>query len=151
MDLKVFKLQKDFVAPNWASIIEAYSILDTETAAFSFGIYNDKKPVGFLMIGFNESDADRDFEEGHEPPKVYDNNYTIWRLMIDKRYQKRGYGREAINLALDFIRTWPCGKAEYCAISYEPENEIARKLYLSMGFEETGEMDGDEIVAALKL
>ena len=71
--------------------------------------------------------------------------------MIDKRYQKRGYGREAINLALDFIRTWPCGKAEYCAISYEPENEIARKLYLSMGFEETGEMDGDEIVAALKL
>ena len=82
MDLKVFKLQKDFVAPNWASIIEAYSILDTETAAFSFGIYNDKKPVGFLMIGFNESDADRDFEEGHEPPKVYDNNYTIWRLMI---------------------------------------------------------------------
>ena len=103
------------------------------------------------MIGFNESDADRDFEEGHEPPKVYDNNYTIWRLMIDKRYQKRGYGREAINLALDFIRTWPCGKAEYCAISYEPENEIARKLYLSVGFEETGEMDGDEIVAALKL
>ena len=151
VDLKDFKLQKDFVAPNWASIIEAYSILDTETAAFPFGIYNDKKPVGFLMIGFNESDADRDFEEGHEPPKVYDNNYTIWRLMIDKRYQKRGYGRDAINLALDFIRTWPCGKAEYCAISYEPENEIARKLYLSMGFEETGEMDGDEIVAALKL
>ena len=84
VDLKVFKLQKDFVAPNWASIIEAYSILDTETAAFPFGIYNDKKPVGFLMIGFNESDADRDFEEGHEPPKVYDNNYTIWRRLKTK-------------------------------------------------------------------
>ena len=41
---------------------------------------------------------------------VYDNNYTIWRLMIDKRYQKRGYGKEVLNLALDFIKNWPCGK-----------------------------------------
>ena len=56
-----------------------------------------------------------------------------------------------MKLALDFIRTWPCGKAEFCWISYEPENEIARKLYASLGFEETGEMDGDEIVAVLKL
>ena len=30
-------------------------------------------------------------------------------------------------------------------------NEIARKLYASLGFEETGEMDGVEIVAVLKL
>lgn len=151
VDLKVFRLQKDFVSPNWASIVEAYSVNDTDTSAFPFVIYNDKKPVGFLMIGFNESDADRDTEEGFEPPKAYDHNYTIWRLMIDKKYQKRGYGRQAINLALNFIRTWPCGKAEYCAVSYEPENEVARKLYYSMGFEENGEMDGDEIVAALKL
>ena len=77
VDLKVFQSQKDFVAPNWASIVEAFSVWDTDTAAFPFGIYNDKKPVGFLMIGFNESDADRDPEEGYEPPKVYDNNYTM--------------------------------------------------------------------------
>ena len=151
VDLKVFKFQKDFVAPNRASIVQAYSVRDTKTVAFTFGIYNDKKPVGFLMIGFNESDADRNPEEGYEPPKVYDNNYTIWRLMIDKRYQKRGYGKEVITLALEFIRTWPCGNAEYCAVSYEPENDVARKLYLSMGFEENGEMDGDESVAVLKL
>ena len=36
-------------------------------------------------------------------------------------------------------------------VSYEPENDVARKLYLSMGFEENGEMDGDESVAVLKL
>ena len=71
--------------------------------------------------------------------------------MIDKRYQGRGYGKEALKLAIDFIRTWPCGKAEYCWISYEPENEVAKKLYASLGFEETGEMCGDEIVAVLKL
>ena len=50
-----------------------------------------------------------------------------------------------------FIRTFPCGKADYCALSYEPENEVAAKLYHSMGFVENGEMDDDEIVAVLKL
>ena len=36
-------------------------------------------------------------------------------------------------------------------LSYEPENEVARKLYASCGFVENGEMDGDEIVAVIKL
>ena len=54
-------------------------------------------------------------------------------------------------LALDFIRTLPCGKAEYCWLSYEPENEIARQLYRSFGFVETGDMDGEELIAVLRL
>ncbi len=149
IDLKVFRTQKDFVAPNWASIVQAYSLRDSATSAFPFGIYNGKLPVGFLMIGHNEGAEYESFDI--EPPKIYKNNYSIWRLMIDKRYQKRGYGREAVRLALDFIRTWPCGTAEYCALSYEPENEAAKKLYASLGFEENGEMDGDETVAVLKL
>lgn len=82
---------------------------------------------------------------------VEKDNYEIWRFMIDKRYQGRGYGKEALKLALDFIKTWPCGKADLCWISYNSENEIARKLYSSLGFEETGEMCDDEIVAVLKL
>lgn len=147
VDLKVFRSQKNFVADNLLSLAQAYSVQDSETAAFPFGIYNGKKPVGFLMIGYNEAAAYCDMEA----PKILEHNYSIWRLMIDKRYQNRGYGREAIQLALDFIRTFPCGKAEYCSLSYEPENEVAAKLYHSMGFVENGEMDGDEIVAVLKL
>ena len=80
----------------------------------------------------------------------YKDNH-ITRVYVEPEYQGRGYGREAIRLALDFIRTWPCGKAEYCEISYEPENENAAELYHSFGFKENGEMDGDEIVAVLKL
>ena len=34
---------------------------------------------------------------------------------------------------------------------YNPENEVAKKLYASFGFVENGEMDEDEIVAVLKL
>ena len=71
--------------------------------------------------------------------------------MIDKRYQRKGYGREAIKLALDFIRTWPCGEAKYCWLSYEPENKVAADLYSSFGFKETGDMDGEELIAVLEL
>ena len=33
------------------------------------------------------------------------------------------------------------------ALSYSPGNAVARALYLSLGFEETGEMEDDEVVA----
>lgn len=149
IDLKVFRSQKSFVAPNDISIVTAYAAQGSGCSAFPFGIYDNEKPVGFLMVGFNEAVMYEPFDV--KPPKILKNNYSVWRLMIDKKYQGRGYGREALRLALDFIRTWPCGKAEYCALSYEPENEAAAKLYRSMGFAENGEMDGDEIVAVLKL
>lgn len=71
--------------------------------------------------------------------------------MIDEKYQNKGYGREAVKLALDFVRSFPCGKAEYCWLSYEPENEVARHLYHSFGLVETGEMDGNEVISVLKL
>lgn len=32
--------------------------------------------------------------------------------MIDKRYQRKGYGRKAMQLALDYIHTFPCGKVK---------------------------------------
>ena len=149
LKLKVKRKQRDFVAPNDGSIITAYTAIGTGCTAFPFGIYDGDQPVGFLMIGFNEA-ALCDYYDV-KAPEILKNNYSVWRLMIDKRYQKRGYGREALRQALAFIRTFPCGEAEYCSLSYEPENKVAAKLYRSMGFEENGEMDGDEIVAVLKL
>ena len=149
LDLKLRREQKDFVAPNEISIVQAYTAQGTDCSAFPFAICNDKRVVGFLMVGYNE--AALYVDEDDVAPTALQNNYSIWRLMIDKRYQHRGYGREAINRALEFIRTWPCGASELCEISYEPENTSARALYLSMGFVENGEKDGDETVAVLKL
>ena len=145
LKLHVSKEQEDFVAPNDMSIIEAYIAVSGGGYAFPFGICDDDVPVGFLMIGF---DVDDSYED---PPQIAYGNYSIWRFMIDEKYQHRGYGREALELALDFIRTFPCGEAEYCYLSYEPENEHAKKLYQKFGFEENGEMDEDEVVAVLKL
>lgn len=145
LKLRVSEDQESFVAPNDISIIEAYTAITGNGYAFPFGIYEGETPVGFLMIGF---DADDCWEDA---PSIAKGNYNLWRLMIDKNYQNKGYGKEAVRLALEFIKTFPCGKADFCWLSYEPENEIASRLYHSFGFVETGEMNGDEIIAVLKL
>ena len=97
------------------------------------------------MVGFDVDDYWTD------APEIAKGNYNLWRLMIDKAYQNRGFGKGAVQLALDFIKTFPCGEAEYCWLSYEPENEAARKLYRSYGFKETGDMDGEGLIATFKL
>ena len=54
LKLRVSKEQKGFVAPNSDSIIDAYFALTEEGKnVFPFGIYNGKKAVGFLMIGYH--------------------------------------------------------------------------------------------------
>ena len=145
--LSIFEHQYPFVADNEESLVEAYLAVTSEASyAYPFAIYDDATLVGFLMLGYNEGAL-----EGPDAPAFLRNNYSLWRLMIDKRYQKQGFGREAVRLALEFVRTWPHGKAEACVTSYNPENAVARKLYASFGFVENGEMDDDEIVAVLKL
>lgn len=42
-------------------------------------------------------------------------------------------------------------RIQVVGISYEPQNEVARKLYASLGFEETGRIIDDETEAMLKL
>ena len=148
--------QKDFVASNIYSLAEAYATVAEGGFAQPFGIYVGEEPVGFLMIGYykkvDDDDYDEDDEEEETPDYVF-GNYLFWRFMIDKNHQRKGYGREALKLALDYIRTFPAGPAEYCWLSYEPENEVARKLYASFGFVEEPEMPKgwDEIPALLKL
>ena len=145
LKLSVNDNQKEFVASNDVSIIEAYTSITANGYAFPFGIYDEAELVGFVMIGYDKDDYWID------APDIANGNYNLWRLMIDKKYQHKGYGRAAVELVLDFIKTLPCGPAEYCWLSYEPENLIARNLYASFGFEETGDMDEEEVIAALKL
>ena len=145
LKLEVFDNQKSFVATNNISIIEAYIALTENNHVFTFGIYKDDIPIGFLMIGFDVNSDD----EG--APRIAKGNYNIWRLMIDKKFQGKGFGKKAINLALEFVNTFPCGTAKYCWLSYESDNDVARQLYKSVSFVETDEKDGEEIVDILKL
>ena len=145
LHLQVKEKQRAFVASNEQSLAEAEITLAAGGQAFPFGIYADEQAVGFLMVGFGTD------EEWIDPPAVAHGNYSLWRLMIDGRYQHRGYGAAALQLALDWMQTLPCGPAEYCWVSYAPQNKDARELYRSFGFCETGEMIGGESIAVRRL
>jgi len=142
--LSVKKNQEGFVASNTQSVLEAYTMIESDYKAYPFGIYESGNLVGFMMFGYGYSDEE-------DAPKISNNNYSIWRLMIDEKFQGQGLGKKAVETAITYFKTWPYGRADYCWLSYEPENELARYLYQSLGFEESGEMCDDEIVAVLKL
>ncbi len=144
INLSVDEEQKNFVATNIESIVDAFTMITSGGVALPFGIYDDDCLVGFVMFGYGSS-GDED------EPIIAKNNYCIWRFMIDKKYQRQGFGRKALLASLQYIKSMPCGKADYCWLSYEPDNVAAKKLYSLEGFHENGEMCGDEIVAVLKL
>ena len=149
--LSVREEQKEFVASNLYSLAEAYATVAEGRFAQPFGVFAGEVPVGFLMIGYDFRDEWE--ENAMECPEFVKDSYFLWRFMIDKDHQHRGYGKEALKLALDYIRTFPCGAAGCCWLSYEPENEVARRLYRSFGFVEwSGIPKGwDEMPAVLKL
>ena len=142
--LRVSKEQENFVASNAVSVAQAYDTIADGKFVQCFGIFDGETPVGFAMIGHNS-------EEYEEMAEVYRHSYNLWRFMIDQRYQKRSYGRDALKLLLDYVLSFPDGKEELWSTSWEPENEVAAKLYRDFGFVENGEKDGDEIVAVMKL
>jgi diamine N-acetyltransferase len=146
IELTVKKEQESFIAGNEWSLVHAYVGNKTEGAVYPFGIFDDDKAVGFLMIAYDYGEVCND----PDAPEISDNNYFLWRLMIDGEEQGKGYGRKAVELALEFVKTFPHGKADYCWLCYDKNNEVARKLYLSMGFQEIGEQD-DDINAVIKL
>ena len=57
LKLRVRQEQRDFVASNDVSIIEAYTAVTGGGHAFPFGIYEGDAPVGFLMIGYDMATA----------------------------------------------------------------------------------------------
>ena len=146
IELTVKKEQESFIAGNEWSLVHAYVGNKTEGAVYPFGIFDDDKAVGFLMIAYDYGEVCND----PDAPEISQKNYFLWRLMIDEEEQGKGYGRKAVELALEFVKTFPHGKADYCWLCYDKNNEIARKLYLSMGFQEIGEQD-DDINAVIKL
>lgn len=109
-----------------------------------FGIYDGAVPIGFIMIGYGKSSYPDD-------PPVAEGNYLLWRLMIDKNHQGKGYCRHILQKAVEYIKTFPAGKADCIWLSYESENLFARDIYLKFGFVENGQMCGEETVAVFDL
>ena len=120
--------QEWFVAPNHYTIAEAY----VNKSVKPFVIMDGMTPVGFLALQYDKKRED----------------YWVMRLLIDNAYQGKGYGRAAINMGIQWMREH---NVPWVRISFVPKNTVAERLYSSIGFKPTGEMDDDEIVCKIDL
>ncbi len=122
LELQVTKNQENFVASNAVSLAEAHFY--PEIAWFR-AIYADETPVGFIML---EDDP-------------VNSLYHLWRFMIDARFQKCGFGRRALELAIEHVKTRPGAKA--LSTSCVPGEGSPGTFYEKIGFTYTGEKDED--------
>ena len=129
LDLKVSPDQEKFVATNAKSIAQAHFY---ENAWFR-AIYADDFPVGFVMLS--------DVPEKGE--------YFLWRFMIAAEYQGKGYGREALRLLIEHVKTRPNAKELFT--SHVPGEGSPGGFYEKMGFEYTGEEHDGELLMKLRL
>ena len=144
--LEPFDEQKDFVAEEvYQSLAEAYATRNEGNNALPLaGLSGDEDLIGFVMIG-------KGTVGNEDESTLIKENYSLWRLMLDKKYQGQGLGKQTLDAAMALIRTFPFGEAKKVWLSYEPENTHARDIYRKYGFAENGEMCGNEFVAVYEL
>ncbi|MFZ1490105.1 MAG: GNAT family N-acetyltransferase [Ilumatobacteraceae bacterium] len=130
--LSVAPHQEGFVAANAWSLAQALAEHDI---AWPRAIVADGTVVGFLML-----EIDPDDEDGRP--------FWLWRLMIGAAHQGHGYGRAALGLAVEELRS---RGAEELYTSWVPGDAGPVGFYLGLGFVPNGEIDDGEVVARLVL
>ena len=75
--------------------------------------------------------------------------YFLWRLLIDRRSQGRGYGRATIDAIADYVRAKPNG--DVLLTSCEAGPGSPQPFYLHYGFTRTGEVKWGEDILSLDL
>jgi diamine N-acetyltransferase len=127
--LEVAPAQRGNVAPNAVSIAQAHF----EPKAWFRAVYAGEEPVGFVML--------------HEDTEKLE--YFLWRFMVAAEHQGKGYGRQALDLVVEHVRTLP--GARVLGSSFVPGEHGPQAFYLRYGFVETGEVEEGEHVIRLDL
>lgn len=129
-NLRLAPEQEDYVSHPVRSLAQAYVY---RNQCQPFGIYAGGKMVGYVMVIYD-----------HDVPE-----YDIWHMVVDESMQGRGYGGEALDRIIEYIRMKPLGDSNRVALTCNKRNPVARKLYESRGFSATGNEDEDEIELAM--
>lgn len=132
--LDVTDAQHDYVAGV------AQSLADAEVYPHAMpwfrAVYAGDEPVGFVMISDNAITDD---------PEVL-GPYFLWRLLIDARYQGRGYGRATIERIVEYVRTRPDPR-ELLTSVVPGEDGSPKGFYLGLGFVDTGvDHEGERVL-----
>jgi diamine N-acetyltransferase len=121
--------KKYMVAPNAVSIAQAHF---SEHAWFR-AVYADETPVGFVML----------YDDPDEP------EYFLWRFMIAEPHHGKGFGRRAIELLVDYVKTRPGAKVLETSCGEGPGSPEG--FYRNVGFQRNGKMLDDEVGLSLEL
>ena len=100
-------------------------------------IYAGDEPVGFVMLSWDVTPA----------PGII-GPWFLWRLLIDEHYQRRGFGRAALEQIVDLVRAH--GATELLT-SYQPGEGEPWPFYEKFGFVPTGQVEDGEFVLRLDL
>lgn len=123
LSLKVYNYQETFVESPKESLADkekhAWNICWTIDC-----IYADNQMIGYAMHGMDSA-----------------KNVWLDRFMIDRRYQHKGYGTQALTQLLDKMKTGYPGR-KHILLSVEKHNASAIQMYEKFGFKKTDEMDG---------
>ena len=114
--LEVRDDQKGNLAANALSIAQAYF----EPSAVFRAVYRGEEPIGFIQ--WRNADA---------PGVAF-----LWRFMIDRAHQSAGYGRAALALALQEMKS---GGFEVVETSVVLGPSSPLKFYLAQGFIEANQ------------
>ena len=133
--LDVAPEQQQFVSNAADSIREAAG--EPDGRALYWAIYADETPVGFVMI------SDDVGGPGYFPQ-------YLWKLFIDERYQRRGYGTATLDLVAEYFRRR--SEVEIMRTSCGQGDGSPLAFYERYGFEQTGDIVfDDEILLQLRI
>jgi len=133
IQLEVAPDQQGLVAPVAKSLAQA----SVRTPGRPLGIYDGDQPVGLLLL----------WDVRRDPDEPADQLY-VWRLMIDARHQKKGYGARTMRWVIDEARR--LGVASV-GLSHQTLPGHAGPFYEKLGFRYTGKVEHNERVMELPL
>lgn len=147
--LEVGEKQKEFIldTTNLRCFADAHMLNVEGIPATPLAIYDNDTMVGFLMYIYDTMDHESFENEAFYGKKAY----FIWHNMIDKSQQGKGFGKRAFEKVMMDIETMPNGDAEFIALFYHKSNVIAKTLYASSGFVDTGIIQDNSMLAVKNL
>jgi diamine N-acetyltransferase len=127
IELEVSKEQVDFVTSNAVSIAQS----KVQPECIPLTVYDDDILIGFLMYCIDEDDSE----------------YWIYRMMIDKKHQSKGYGKKTLAKLLETIKVDTTRNKIFLGV--HKDSIYAVKLYESFGFKFNGQVYGSEHIMRL--
>jgi diamine N-acetyltransferase len=119
------------------------AIADPVACPRMWSVHDGEQHVGFVMISDNIPAETLAADDDIVGP------YFLWRLLIDHRFQGRGYGRATIDAVVDYVRSRPNG--DVLLTSCKAGEGSPQPFYVHYGFELTGEVKWAEDLLRLDI